>query len=80
MKRKSSSAHDREGKRQETEAISFSLESYENYEESDEETTPAPPPPPTPVVRLKSGPKPSSGFDAFAKQQQSTKALLMQMR
>jgi hypothetical protein len=29
---------------------------------------------------LKPGPKPSSGFDAFAKEQQSAKALLMQMR
>jgi hypothetical protein len=83
MKRKSSSALEREAKRQEiAEPISFSLESYEDYGASDEEKppSPAPLPVPAPVSRLKSGPKPAGGFEAFAMQQQSAKALLMQTR
>jgi hypothetical protein len=86
MKRKSSSVDDREAKRQEiAQPISFSLESYEDYGGSDEETTPVPPPPPPPPVvrqKQKPGPKPrsSTGFEAFAQQQQSTTALLDKMR
>jgi hypothetical protein len=86
MKRKSSSAQDREAKRQEiAQPISFSLESYEDYGGSDEETPPAPVPPPLPVpapvaFRKKPGPTPSSGFEAFARQQQTATALLMQTR
>jgi hypothetical protein len=84
MKRKSSSAHDREAKRQEiAQPISFSLESYEDYGGSDEEKPPSPPPLPVPppvAFRKKPGTKPSLGFEAFAMQQQSAKALLMQTR
>ncbi len=84
MKRKSSSAQDREAKRQEiAQPISFSLESYEDYWGSDEETPLAPPapPPPAPVAfRKKPGTKPILCFDEFARQQQTATALLMQMR
>ena len=87
MKRKSSLAQDREAKRRETEAISFSLESYEDYGDDDsQESQPLPPvvqplPVPAPVAfRKKPGPTPSSGFEAFARQQQTATALLMQTR
>jgi hypothetical protein len=84
MKRKSpaSSIGDRETKRlavdgsphEEIGVVAFSLESYEDYGDDFEE--PSPPTPP----RQKPGPKPVCEFDAFAKQQQSTMAILMKQR
>ena len=86
MKRKNSLAQDREAKRRETvgEAISFSLESYEDYGDDDsQESQPLPPvvqPLAVPVARLKPGTKPSLGFDEFARQQQAATAHLLKMQ